>query len=178
MNKIQRVSAAFKIFFQICFVIYPILLVYAWYKAPVPVLEPFINLITQEYPILHPLSLKTRLLGFLANLMLDGSITLLILYFLIQLFNLYKQGIIFTLQNVNYIKYIGYALITGQCLAPVLEGLMGLILTWNNPPGHRFASMTVNGTDAGIILTACLIILISWIMGEACKIREELDHIV
>jgi len=50
---------------------------------------------------------------------------------------------------------------------------MGFILTWRNPPGHRFASITLIQTNIGVILVALMVILISWIMLEGCKIREE-----
>ncbi len=53
------------------------------------------------------------------------------------------------------------------------QALIGFMLTWRNPPGHRFVSITLDQTNIGIILVALMVILISWIMLEGCKIREE-----
>jgi hypothetical protein len=101
------------------------------------------------------------------------AIALFILSMLIKLFSLYAKGEIFSLNNVRYIKNIGYALLIGQIVHPIYQGLMGLVLTWHNPPGHRFASVTFDQVNLGILLVALLVILISWIMAEGCKLQEE-----
>src|SRR5436190_811631 len=107
MNKIQRVSLFFRVLFQIAFIVIPIALVIAWIKAPDPLfsLGSFATTMipTSEYPVLHPLSLTTRVLGFIVSLIPNG-IDLIILYFLIKLFRLYEKGEIFSGSNVNYIR--------------------------------------------------------------------------
>lgn len=176
MNKIQRVSLFFRVLFQITFVVIPIALVIAWIKAPDPLFSfhgiDALMIPTKEYPVMHVLSLTTRLLGFMISLIPYG-IELIILYFLIKLFGLYERGEIFSVSNVKYIRNIGYTLVIGQLLHPIYEGCMGVILTIGNPAGHRFASVTVDGTNIGVLLGALMVILISWIMAEGCKLREE-----
>jgi hypothetical protein len=98
---------------------------------------------------------------------------LYILYSLIKLFGLYSKGEIFSVNSVKHIRNIGYALLITQIVNPLYEGLMGLALTWHNPHGHRFASVTLNQTNLGIIFVALIVILVSWIMAEGCKLREE-----
>jgi hypothetical protein len=114
-----------------------------------------------------------KLLGFFVSAILLG-IALFILYFLIKLFRLYEKGEIFSFNNVRYIRNIGYVLLIGQLIAsPLNQFLMGLVLTWRNPHGHRFAAITLDQTNFGILLTALLVLLISWIMAEGYKLREE-----
>ncbi|RDI44563.1 DUF2975 domain-containing protein [Aquicella lusitana] len=125
-----------------------------------------------SHAILHTLSITEKGLGLLLNLA-PLMIELFILFCLIRLFRLYEQGEIFSLKNVRFIRNLGYALLIGQLINPVYEGLMGVILTMNNPHGHRFASITLDQTNIGIVLTALMVILVSWIMTEGCKLREE-----
>lgn len=116
--------------------------------------------------------MMTRVIGYLVSLA-PMVVELCIIYFLIKLFQLYEKGEIFSLQNVRYIRNIGLVLLIEQVVSPIYEAVMGLVLTWGNPPGHRYASITLDGTNVGIVLTALLIILISWIMAEACQLHEE-----
>lgn len=178
MNKIQRVSSFFKIMFQIIFVLIPILHIIGWMNAPetFSIMEKTLsmNVIPPPYrdAILHKMSGEEKFLGGLigtAPLIID----LFIIYSLIKLFRLYEAGEIFSMRNVEYIRNIGYALLAVEIVNPVYQGVLGVMLTWNNPPGHKFASVTLDQTNIGMVLTALLVILISWIMAEGCKLREE-----
>lgn len=86
---------------------------------------------------------------------------------------MYEQGKIFSLNHVKYIRNIGYALLIGQIVEPFYQGIMGFILTAHNPPHHRFATVTLDQTNIGMLLTALLVILISWIMAEGYKLHQE-----
>ncbi len=96
-----------------------------------------------------------------------------ILYFLSQLFQLYEQGVIFSNQNVKYFKKIGYLLLAYQLIDIICSGLLSLILTMGNPPGFRTITVNFSGTNLTVLLTAFMIILISWIMTEGCHLHEE-----
>ena len=182
MSKIKRVSLFFRVLFQFVFIAYPILLISCWINAPEPltmlahVFE--INVIPRAYsskgimPILHTLSVNEKLMGFFVSLV-PLAIELFVLHCLIKLFRLYERGEIFSLNNVTYIKNIGYALLLGQLINPFYQGIMGVVLTMRNPPGHRYAGITFDQTNLGIVLTALLVILISWVMAEGCRLREE-----
>lgn len=183
MNKIKKVSLFFKILFQILFIALPITLMIGWVNAPKPLvtlggtinmsLIPHAYLPNETGPvILHTLSATEKMLGFLVST-IPLCIELFILYFLIKLFQLYEKGEIFSSKNVQYIRKIGYTLLIDQCINPFYQALMGVVLTLHNPPGHRFAAVTLDQTNMGILLTALLVILISWIMAEGCKLREE-----
>lgn|SRR3990167_8408505 len=182
MQKIQQVSKFFRWLFQIMCIALPVLLVIFWVNAPSPielVRHAFvINYIPESIKIFHTLSDRERFFGFLISLM-PLAVNLFILYFLIQLFKLYEKCEIFSLKNVQYIKYIGYTLLIGQFIInPVYEAILSAMLTWHNPQGERMAMISFTGTNLGIVLTALLIILISWIMAEGYKINEDRKYTI
>ncbi|MDX1900383.1 MAG: DUF2975 domain-containing protein [Gammaproteobacteria bacterium] len=179
MNKIQRVSVFFRVAFQIAFVALPILLAIAWINAPKPFIAMQglinINFIPKmyEHSVLHVLSRAELFEGFLVSC-LPALVQLYILYSLINLFKLYERGNIFSLRHVDYIRNIGYALFIGQLIiAPIHEALIGIVLTIHNPPHHRFFQISLDQSNIGVLLTGLLVILISWIVAEGCKIHEE-----
>ena len=126
-----------------------------------------------------PLTTTTKILGFVVNLIPTG-VQLFVLYFLIKLFRLYEKSEIFSLENVRYIKKVGYTLLIGQLINPIYEVLMSVTLTWNNylHGVPRYAVITFNGTNIGILLTALMVILISWIMAEGCRLRDEQQYTI
>lgn len=176
MNRIKRVSFFFRIFFQIIFVLLPILLVLGWYQAPHALLalhgDLVIHMVPRGIPVPQPLSETTRLLGFLISL-IPTAIEMLVLYFLIRLFKLYEKGEIFSIKSVHYIRNVGYTMLIGQVINPIYDALLSTTLTWSNPPGHRLAVVLFTGKNIGTIFIALLVILVSWIMAEGCKLNEE-----
>lgn len=178
MNNIIRVSKIFRIFFQLLFIALPILLVVAWLTSPQSIVM-FGGLINTSFipksymhKIMHELTTTDRLLG-LTTAALPMIMQLFILHNLIQLFKCYEKAEIFAIKNINYIRNIGYGLLITQFINPIYEFLMGISLTRLNPPGHRFASVTFDQTNISIIAIATIVILISWIMAEACQLKEE-----
>lgn len=192
MNKIRKVSQIFRIFFQIAFILIPCLVAISWLNAPYNMDWNWLAhaSVTKQSGfafspmpanvkvlILHPLSAMTKFYGFLITL-IPTAIQLAMLYFLIKLFKLYELGEIFSSKNVKCIRYIGYSMLIGQALNPVYEGLLSLAMTWHNPHGHRIAIISLSGANIAILITAFLIILISWIMAEGSKLHEEQTYTV
>ena len=178
MHKIKRVSFIFRIIFQILFIAMPISLAIGWFNAPdaLVLVGGFINFdaIPHAYAtkILHTLSTSEKLTGFLVSAV-PMMVYLFIVYSLIKLFRLYEQGVIFSIEIVQHIRNIGYALLADQIISPFYQFAMGIVLTIHNPPGHGFIGITLDQNNLGILLTALLVILISWIMTEGCKLNEE-----
>ncbi len=174
--KIRRTSSVFRWIFIVFLVLLPVIHVVAWlHPDSVNVSGSFaffMGALPKGIKILHPLDFSTKFYG-----MLVGAIPLIfiecILYFLVRLFRLYEQGIIFSIRNVKYFKKIGYSLLIYQLIDIVCSGLLSLILTMNNPPGFRTISMSFSGTNLTVLLTSFIIILISWIMTEGCRLHEE-----
>lgn len=178
MNKIKRISLFFRVLFQILFVALPVFLIMAWVESSgtLVIIGGVINLnyipATYSHNILHTLSGTEKLLA-LGLSSIPMLIQLYILYSLIGLFKLYEKGEIFSINNVHAIRNIGYALLITQIVDPLYQGAMGFVLTRYNPSGHRFAAITLDQTNIGVVLIALLVILISWIMAEGCTLREE-----
>lgn len=164
--------------FQLLLILSPIESAISWVNAPNPLIMGGgvfqFNAIPSSYQthILHTLSASEKLFGFLVG-MLPLTITMVLLYCLIKLFRLFEQGEIFTLGVVSYIKKAAYVLLIGQALNPVYEFMMGLVLTLSNPLGQRLAKITFSHNNLGVILIALMILLISWIMAEGCKLSDE-----
>lgn len=184
MQNIQRVSFWFRALFQILFIVMPLLLLLFWLNAPTPIPRSpnfaglAINFIPQGIEVLGPLSIASKSLGFLICLLPVGVMEL-ILYFLIKLFRLYEKGNIFTLANVKAIKNIAWILLLGEIIInPIFQALISLALTIHNPPGYRYIKIGIDGTNIGLVLTALLIILISWIMAEGVRLHEEQQYTI
>ncbi len=179
MNKIRRISQFFKWFFILLFIALPIMYAIFWLNAPIPMssLAATSGLIPSGTQIMQPLSLETKFLSFVVAL-IPLSIDLLVLYFLIRLFMYFERGEIFSLENVKNIKRIGYTIFLGQLFTIVYQLLITTVLTWNNPAPYRVAIFSFTGTNFGLLLAALLIILVSWIMAEGYKLKEEQEYTI
>lgn len=184
MHKIQSVSLFFRVIFQILLVVLPLMLILAWVVAPEPlkclgglidisvIPRPYTNMHIQGMLILHTLTVTEKLFGFMVSL-IPLVVQLVVLYFLIRLFRSYERGDIFSLKNVYSIRNIGYTLLIGQLLNPLYEFLMGIVLTLNNPGGQYYVAVKLDQTNFGVVLTALLIVIVSWVMAEGYKLQEE-----
>lgn len=200
MKRIKNVSLFFRLILQILFVVLPLTMIISWIYAPEPI-SFFANIFqfsaipkvysgmhsytipgvhflptakwVEDKAILHTLTTNEKISGCLVTA-IPTLVNMFVLYCLICLFKRYEKGDIFSLSHVNYIRNIGYALLADQLIIqPLYQFVMGIVLTIHNPPPYRFASISFDQTNIGIILTALLIILISWIMAEAYQLREE-----
>ncbi|HAT8257779.1 TPA: DUF2975 domain-containing protein [Legionella pneumophila] len=144
MNKIQRVSSIFKIIFIVSSFLLAGGFVVSW-------LAVCIGITQLEKPLAN---FSVALISTLANI--------LILFFLIRLFDSYKKNSFFTLSNIKFIRNIGYILLAEQILIPLCKYITSS-LTWFGISIDRIE----------MIFLAFLIIINSWIMMEAYRIREE-----
>lgn len=178
MSKIKYVSLFFKIFFQIAFACLVIAQVLGWIYAT-HTNSGFFSVIPSLYQgrIFSPFTLDTRIAGFIISA-IPLIFELLVLYYLIRLFRLYEKLQFFTVSNVRYIRNAGYALLLQQIAKPISDFLMGFVLTSTNPPGLHFAVMQMTEKNFGVILIALMIILVSWIMAEGCKLQAEQEFTI
>ncbi|MCH9770499.1 MAG: DUF2975 domain-containing protein [Gammaproteobacteria bacterium] len=183
-QRIQTVSKLFRWFFQICFIVAPILTIAAWVSAPHALIfikektGIAINAIPKDIMVLYQyMPVSTKILGFLVSL-IPLSVNLLILYCLISLFKLFEKAEIFSKNTVRYIRNIGWLMLIGQVASLVYQALITLVVSWPNGHGHRFVALSMNQANIGVILTAILIILVSWIMAEAHQLQEQQKYTV
>ena len=182
MNKIKRISQIFRFLILIIFITVPLLQAMFWIQAPEPLSLGnlftgnwiAVTFIPKAVQILHQFTTADRFNGFLISL-IPTSLVMLICYYLISLFKLYQTGVIFSLDNVRLIKKIGIVLFLSQIVQPFYQFLLSMSLTWENPIHHRYGFISLNQTSFGILLTGLILILISWIMAEGHKLKEEQD---
>ena len=173
MNKIRRLSAILKFIFYTLFIIYPLLMI-AYWLAPQVFHAYGIHIgIPDGTQIMHTLSWSERGEGFLVSL-IPNLIAMAIYYCLAKLFALYEQGKIFVVATSRYLNKVGFLLLIGGLLSPlIIDPLMQFVLTIHNPAGHCYAGIALGSGNLYDIFIALLIILISWIMLEGCKISAE-----
>jgi hypothetical protein len=178
---IQKVSLIFRYLFLFVFIALPIHHLILWFFTPdhtLTFLGGGIGMVSKAIPDNVQIAYQ---MGFFTNLLacLVDAIPLifmeLIFYWLIRLFVLYEKAEIFSLKNVSYIKRIACALIILQFVKPFVEGLLTFVLTWQNPPGQdlRFISMSFHNTSSGLLVVGVLVLLVSWVMAEGARMREE-----
>ena len=176
MLEIKRSSHFIRIIFQALLIITPILFILFWIGAPNEVGAPNFgfsySFLPQGINIMHELTLQDRILGFL----ISGVPTLIgmgVLFSLVRLFHLYEQGIVFTLDNVKYIKLTGLLLISQQIADFVMHPLMTLAMSLGNPPGHRYIALTLSDTNLGLLFFGLIVVIIAKIMKEATDLHNE-----
>lgn len=131
-----------------------------------------VNFIPPHLPILHPLSVNDRALGFIIGAV-PIALLVFLFYSLSSLFRRFYAGEIFSLQVVHVFKRIGYLLLAYEVVDTLFDGLMAVAMTWHNPTGYRYFELSFSGVNGAMILTAVIVLLISGIMAEACKLEEE-----
>src|SRR5436853_3819188 len=120
MKKIKYVSLFFRLFFQITFVCLLSAQFIGWMEAPQS--GGFFNVIpaSYQYLIQHQIAASTKFAGFFVS-SIPLIIKLSVLYFLIKLFNLYANYEFFSVRNVFYIRYAGYALLFFELVKPLTD---------------------------------------------------------
>ena len=101
------------------------------------------------------------------------SITVLICHKLAKLFHLFEQGSLFEEENIRLIKQISICMILSEVLQFIYQPLATLALSFNNPAGERFISLTFGSTNLSTLITGFIILVASWIMQEAQQLKSE-----
>lgn len=119
---------------------------------------------------LTPLSKLTGCLGQLLEVL-----PYILAYILLKkLFATYEQKQIFTAENTQIYKKIGWlAFLNGILVLPIVQALMTAAATLSNPPGHRWISVSLGTPNFEAIACGLLLIVISLVMQEAQKLQEE-----
>jgi len=94
-------------------------------------------------------------------------------YYLARLFNLYQKEVIFSLNNVRYIRNIGIVILIAECFNPFYQIFMSLLISAQNAPGLHKIHFAISGMNLSMILMAIIIIVVSWIMREGVELEQE-----
>lgn len=173
MNKISKISHRFSLLFKALLIIYPLMVIAMWlggFDIPIPYLS-----FTKLPPVgvdLHTLRFILRFWGCVIELF-PTMIIMLGFYYLIQLFKLYANNIIFGPENVKLIKYIGYTLIGQVIISFITQPLLSIVLTLDAAPGHHMITLGIGSDEISNMIIGGIVVLISWIMEEGRKLEEE-----
>ncbi len=177
-QKITSLSRLLKITFLIAACALPLLDAGFWITNGYPFLKPFFSwdiipqFDNQAQITPDQLSPLIKFLGFLLSLV-PTSIYVIALAFLVKLFKHFENFEIFTEESVKCIRKLGFCILLNQLLYPVYIALYSLTLTITNPPGQRMIAVAFGGQQLSLLVIGCTIILISWIMEEGCKLKED-----
>lgn len=121
-----------------------------------------------------PLPWDTRVLGLAAAMIPTGT-GMLATWWLVCLFGCFARGEIFTQSTVRYISRTGWTMVASVAVVPLYQVLLTWALTMHNQPGKRLLILSLQSDDLERLITAAIIILVSWIMEEGRKLRENDD---
>lgn len=123
---------------------------------------------------LTSLPVTHRLLGMLFD-SISLFLLLLGLRLLVCLLNLYQEGHIFLPHAFQLLRKISKIAFIWLVYVPINRTLHTLILTLHNPPGHRVLEFGISSIDAYHIFFVALLWVITSLMHEACKLKNDLD---
>lgn len=172
MEKIKKVSRVFRWLFQTVFYIAPFITAAYWFSFPASAM------IMHYFPLPelpHVINGSTRIIGFTVSL-LPTVIVMYGLNNLATLFKSYENGQIFTVKNVGYLKQLGYTLFAWVIGGWVYQALLSYTLSYQAAKlfkHHDMVQVIIQGTDATAFIVGGILILIAWVMDEACKIADE-----
>lgn len=176
MKKIQRASHVLCLFFKsICWLLPLVIAFLTFFKIDAMISSGMFSqslfdskIYSTNYSFLH------KLIIFAIQL-IPLSITILICHKLARLFHLYEKGVLFEIENFKIIKKISIYMIIGELLQLIYQPLITAALSFNNPVGQRFASITLGSTNASTLVTAFIILIASWIVKEAHQLKNDVQ---
>jgi hypothetical protein len=174
-QRIRRVSAILKWLFIIAMVVVPLLYVSFW-AFDSHIFSKSLGLsVIPAYPV-HSLGqqlpVEIRIVGFCVSLV-PMIFFIVKMVFLVKLFALYERGIIFAIGNVRNIRRLGWTMLLWEVANPFYQLLLTFVISSNNPPGHRFVSISWNNIDVSTTIMAVIILVVSWIMREGVRLEEQ-----
>lgn len=173
MNKINKISHRFNLLFKGLLILYPLMVISMWlfgFEIPIPYLS-----FMQLPPVgvdLHTLRFFLRFWGCVIALF-PTMMIMLGFYYLIQLFKLYANNIIFGPENAKLIKYIGYTLLGQVIISLITQPILSVVLTLDAAPGHHMITVGIGANEISNMIIGGIVVLISWIMEEGRKLEEE-----
>lgn len=173
MSRLNKVSNRFQSLFKLLLLIYPLLVISTWLGWITIPIEAFSFTRLPVEVDLQSLRFLTRFLACMVQ-MIPTLIVMMGFYYLIQLFKLYSQNIIFGPQNVILIKKIGFNLIAQVIISLLItQPLLSLVLTMDAPPGGHEIAIGFGNEEISNLIIGGIVVLISWVMEEGGKLEEE-----
>jgi len=172
MSKIKTVSKVFYILLTGILIAVPLYDIIYWIFIN-SLSQSFININVEPVPeSQYVLSLKLQIIGFISSL-LPLSALMYGLIYTRKLFSFFKDGIVFSLEQVVLFKKISKALVLWIIFSIIYEGIKSVIFSFHNPVGERVLSLSLSSSQMGILFISIIILVVAWIMDEGRVINEE-----
>ncbi len=191
MNKIQKISTVLIAIFNAILIGSPSINIAFWAFIDSAFVKRFFNegnhgwfvssnfytsIITPDGPInLYDVkwTFLSKLLGMLSCIISLFPV-LVGVFFLRQIFKNYRRNEVFTRANACYYRYIGWLFfLNAFIIQPIVGGMLEFAATMNNAPGHRSISISFGSPNLEAIFCGAILIVISWVMGEASKLQDD-----
>jgi len=186
MNKIQRVSSYFVVFFNLLLIGVPVVILIQWIAIDNVAIEKTTELsffssfeVTHKTPTGHVNLNSVNWTGSTKFLYLCSTILayipfVLILFALKSIFKNYQKSEVFSVTNaINYRRLGWLFLLKAIIIEPISDTITTVAIALNNPPGQRYISLSFDNTNLDDLFFGALVIVISWVMLEASKLQEE-----
>lgn len=96
------------------------------------------------------------------------------LFCLKSIFRNYQRGEIFTLINAMHYRRLGWLFfLDALVIKSISHSLLVLAVTLTNPPGHRYLTLEFGTPNLKALFCGVLVLVISWVMGEANKLHDD-----
>ncbi|MDP1724059.1 MAG: DUF2975 domain-containing protein [Alphaproteobacteria bacterium] len=183
MKQIQKVSSYLLFIFNVLIIAYPLFIIIQWIFIDSDIIK---NLLAQgllHHPVETPegsiylsavnWTFTSKIIGFASQILC--TLPLFLSFFVLKaIFRNYQKGEVFNTINANHYKYLGWLMFFDALLAkPLSETLMMLGVTFSNPAGHRYITLTFGTPNIEVLFSGILVIVISWVMVEASKLHNE-----
>jgi len=135
--------------------------------------ETFITVNVASVPLVdHPLSMALRGIGLAASI-LPCSALLYGLFHLRRLFVMYREGVIFSDDQVKIFKKIAWALVGWGLLSVVYESAKSILFSYGNPPGQGVVTASFDSGTVTSLIVAGTLLVIAYVMEEGRRLVEE-----
>ena len=183
MTQIQKVSSYLLIVLNFLLITLPLLSVMTWSLIDTELVRNLIAKGVLFTPLQTPEGLMTlaeikwslvsKTIGFFSEII--GLLPFLLSLFTLKLlFQNYQRKEIFTVRNARLYRRLGLLLFLDALVAMPLQNLlMILAVTFSNPPGHRYLTVSFGTPNMKPLFCGILVIVISWVMLEASKLQDE-----
>lgn len=175
LPRIRRISAIMRTLCTAATALIPITVIVMW--ASFEYWGPSHPEIASIPEVPDHLPLTTRLLAGAIGLA-QASIAVFAVWRLRRLFSLYADGLIFTAANTRCMRHFAAAVFAFAIAKPITGALLSVVLTMNNPPGHRQLAITAGSSELTTLFIGGVFLIIAWIMDEARAMAEEQAEIV
>jgi hypothetical protein len=168
-SRIQKVSHRFSGLCTTLIVVLPVMVIAYWMAMPA---EGVAGHWACNPDAIVILSWTKRFVGLVATAV--GLVPLgFCLVALRRLFRLYAKGTIFAADNVAAFNAIGRTLFCFGIVQLIAPTVMALLLTLDNPVGHRLIVVGLESGAMESLILGGIIRLIGWVMDEARQIADE-----